>query len=161
LNQTIEYYLARTAHGSTLSRVAHASVLAALDADRAWDSFREALDADLDDTQHGTTRAGIHLGAMAGTIDVIQRSFAGLRFSGGTIAFAPNLPTGLRAVAFEVRYRGHHLKIELKDGHIGIVSAPGDADPISVRVNGVDTELPAGQSRNFQVSTRLQGSAAS
>ncbi|MDT9120968.1 hypothetical protein RSW84_26375, partial [Escherichia coli] len=87
------------------------SVLAAVDADRAWDSFREALDADLDDTQHGTTSAGIHLGAMAGTIDVIQRSFAGLRFNGDTIVFAPSLPAGLRAVAFEVRYRGHHLKV--------------------------------------------------
>lgn len=72
-NRTIEYYLTRTAHGSTLSRVAHASVLAAVDADRAWDSLREALDADLEDTQHGTPRAGIHLGAMAGSIDVIHR----------------------------------------------------------------------------------------
>lgn len=160
LNRTIEYYLARTAHGSTLSRVAHASVLAALDPDRAWDSFREALDADLDDTQHGTTRAGIHLGAMAGTIDVIQRSFAGLRFSGDTVVFAPNLPTGLRSVAFEVRYRGHHLKVELKDGRMHIASAPGDADPIRVRVNGRDTALAAGQARNFRLPVPVQGSAA-
>ncbi|RKO24175.1 HAD family hydrolase [Pseudarthrobacter phenanthrenivorans] len=161
LNRTIEYYLARTAHGSTLSRVAHASVLSALDADRAWDSFREALDADLDDTQHGTTRAGIHLGAMAGTIDVIQRSFAGLRLSGDTLVFAPNLPTGLRAVAFEVRYRGHHLHIELRDGQINIASAPGDAGPISVRVNGTDTALPAGEARSFQLPATSEGSAAS
>ena len=41
----------------------HASVLASTDPNRAWDSFREALDADLDDTQQGTTKAGIHLGA--------------------------------------------------------------------------------------------------
>ncbi|HET7781318.1 MAG TPA: HAD-IA family hydrolase [Arthrobacter sp.] len=161
LNRTIEYYLARTAHGSTLSRVAHASVLAAVDADRAWDSFREALDADLDDTQHGTTRAGIHLGAMAGTIDVIQRSFAGLRLSGDTIVFAPNLPTGLRAVAFEVRYRGHHLKIELKDGRLHIASAPGDAAPITLHVNGRDTALPAGLARSFRLPAKAQGSAAS
>ncbi|UEL27046.1 HAD-IA family hydrolase [Pseudarthrobacter sp. L1SW] len=160
LNRTIEYYLARTAHGSTLSRVAHASVLAAVDADRAWDSFREALDADLDDTQHGTTRAGIHLGAMAGSIDVIQRSFAGLRLSGDTIVFAPNLPRGLRAVAFEVRYRGHHLKVELRDGRMHLASAPGDADPIRVRVNGRDTALPAGQARSFRLPAQAQGSAA-
>jgi HAD superfamily hydrolase (TIGR01509 family) len=161
LNRTIEYYLSRTAHGSTLSRVAHASVLAAVDADRAWDSFREALDADLDDTQHGTTKAGIHLGAMAGTIDVIQRSFAGLRFSGDTIVFAPNLPTGLRAVRFDVRYRGHHLKVELKDGHMNIASVPGDADPINLRVNGRDTALRAGQARSFRFPEQGRGSAAS
>ncbi|VXC22762.1 Family 65 glycosyl hydrolase [Arthrobacter sp. 9AX] len=162
LNATIEYYLSRTAHGSTLSRVAHASVLAALDADRAWDSFREALDADLDDTQHGTTRAGIHLGAMAGTIDVIQRSFAGLRFAGDTIVFAPNLPTGLQTVGFNVRYRGHHLKVELKDdGHLNIASGPGDADPISVRVNGRETVLQAGQAKAFLLPATTQGLAAS
>ncbi|MBT2566641.1 HAD-IA family hydrolase [Arthrobacter sp. ISL-85] len=161
LNQTIEYYLARTAHGSTLSRVAHASVLAGLDADRAWDSFREALDADLDDTQHGTTRTGIHLGAMGGTIDVVQRSFAGLRFSGDTILFAPNLPTGLRAVAFEVLYRGHRLRVKLKDGHMSIASAPGDAGPITVRVSGNDVVLPPGRTRQFPLPARASGVAAS
>ncbi|AUZ34956.1 family 65 glycosyl hydrolase [Arthrobacter sp. PGP41] len=161
LNRTIEYYLARTAHGSTLSRVAHASVLAALDADRAWDSFREALDADLDDTQHGTTRAGIHLGAMAGSIDVIQRSFAGLRLSGDTIVFAPNLPTGLRSVAFRVHYRGHQLNIELKDGRMRIASAAGDAEPISVRVNGRKAALMPGQARTFRLPLPVHGSAAS
>ena len=161
LNQTIEYYLARTAHGSTLSRVAHASVLAGLDADRAWDSFREALDADLDDTQHGTTRTGIHLGAMGGTIDVVQRSFAGLRFSGDTILFAPNLPTGLRAVGFEVLYRGHRLRVNLKDGHMSIASAPGDAGPITVRVYGIDVVLPPGRTRQFPLPVREPGVAAS
>ncbi|MFJ6282388.1 HAD-IA family hydrolase [Pseudarthrobacter oxydans] len=161
LNRTIEYYLARTAHGSTLSRVAHASVLAALDADRAWDSFREALDADLDDTQHGTTRTGIHLGAMAGSIDVIQRSFAGLRLSGDALVFAPNLPTGLRSVAFRVRYRGHYLNVELKDGRMRIASAAGDAEPISVRVNGRKTALAAGQVRTFRLPTQVEGPAAS
>lgn len=161
LNRTIEYYLSRTAHGSTLSRVAHASVLAGVDADRAWDSFREALDADLDDTQHGTTRAGIHLGAMAGTIDVVQRSFAGLRFSGDTILFAPNLPTRLRAVAFEVLYRGHRLRVHLKDGQMSIASAPGDAGPITVHVYGNDVVLPPGQTRHFPLPARAPGMAAS
>jgi trehalose/maltose hydrolase-like predicted phosphorylase len=160
LNRTIEYYLARTAHGSTLSRVAHASVLAALDPDRAWDSFREALDADLDDTQHGTTRAGIHLGAMAGTIDVIQRSFAGLRLSGDSLVFAPSLPTGLGSVAFSVRYRGHHLDIRLKDGRMSIASAPGDADPIGIRVNGRDARLAAGQARDFPLPDPAAGKDA-
>ncbi|MFP5311247.1 MAG: HAD-IA family hydrolase [Actinomycetes bacterium] len=161
LNRTVEYYLARTAHGSTLSRVAHASVLAGLDADRAWDSFREALDADLDDTQHGTTRAGIHLGAMGGTIDVVQRSFAGLRFSGETLVFAPHLPTGLRAVAFEVVYRGHRLRVQLKGGRMSIASAPGDARPLKVRVHGTDVVLPPGQTRHFPLPRRSAGVAAS
>ncbi len=53
LTRTVDYYLARTADGSTLSRVVHASVLARRDPTRAWRIFRDALAADLDDTQVG------------------------------------------------------------------------------------------------------------
>jgi trehalose/maltose hydrolase-like predicted phosphorylase len=36
--------------------------------------FEEALQSDLSDIQHGTTAEGIHLGAMAGTLDLVQRA---------------------------------------------------------------------------------------
>ena len=98
LGRTVEYYLARTAHGSTLSRVVHASVLARTDLARAWTVFREALMADLDDTQGGTTREGIHLGAMAGTADLVVRSFAGLQIDDDVLTFTPRLPPRLRSV---------------------------------------------------------------
>ncbi|MFJ5956425.1 HAD-IA family hydrolase [Paenarthrobacter sp. NPDC092416] len=153
LDKTIEYYLARTAHGSTLSRVAHASVLASVDPDRAWDSFREALDADLDDTQHGTTKAGIHLGAMAGSIDVVQRSFAGLKMGREGISFSPCMPRGLGAVAFHVQYRGHLLEVQLKAGRIRVTSAPGDALPVRIRVKGRSVLLAAGDSRSFSMAS--------
>ncbi|OLT26674.1 hypothetical protein BJF82_16650 [Kytococcus sp. CUA-901] len=52
---------------------------------RGWATFREALAADLDDTQGGTTQEGIHLGAMAGTIDIITRAFAGYRTEGDRV----------------------------------------------------------------------------
>lgn len=151
LHRTIEYYLARTAHGSTLSRVAHASVLAGVDPERAWDSFREALDADLDDTQHGTTRAGIHLGAMAGTIDVIQRSFAGLRLDGDTLVFEPSMPAGLRAAAFGFRYRNHVLDVRLQGDRMRLASAAGDAGPVAVRVNGTEWLLAPGEDLTFHI----------
>lgn len=68
LVRTADYYLSRSSNGSTLARVVHTSVLdALLDRCTAWSEFCEALDADLDDTQGGTTGHGIHLAAMAGT----------------------------------------------------------------------------------------------
>ncbi|QOT17310.1 HAD-IA family hydrolase [Paenarthrobacter sp. YJN-5] len=151
LARTVEYYLARTAHGSTLSRVAHASVLAAVDPDRAWESYREALDADLDDTQHGTTKAGIHLGAMAGTVDVIQRSFAGLRMDRSGITFTPNMPHGLNAVSFTVTTQGHWLGIELTTERIRVTSSPGSAPPLRIQVRDQTLMLPAGESRSFRL----------
>ena len=150
LDGTVDYYLARTAHGSTLSRVAHASVLAGMDPDRAWETFREALDADLDDTQGGTTRAGIHLGAMAGSIDVIQRSFAGLRITKDALLFAPMLPKVLSRVGFRIRYRDQLLEVGLEHGMLSVTAAPGDAAPVLVRVGFEEALIAAGEHRQFQ-----------
>ena len=75
---TIDYYLARTSNGSTLSALVHASVLARAHRERAVELFIDALRSDVADVQGGTTAEGIHLAAMAGTVDVLQRCFAGL-----------------------------------------------------------------------------------
>lgn len=78
LRRIIDFYFARMSHGSTLSRVVHAWVHARTDRAASWGCFTEALAADLHDTQGGTTREGIHLGAMAGTIDLAERCYLGL-----------------------------------------------------------------------------------
>lgn len=156
LADTVHYYLSRTAHGSTLSRVAHASVLAAEDPEKAWSAFREALDADLDDTQGGTTRTGIHLGAMAGTIDVVQRSFAGLRITKDALLFSPRMPKGLRAVSFQVRYRDQALEINLEHGTLTVSAAPGDAAAVCIRVGPEEVHLGAGETRNFSLHDDTQ-----
>lgn len=51
--RTIDYYLRRTSEGSTLSRVAHAWVLARSDRPASWDVFRRALRSDISDVQDG------------------------------------------------------------------------------------------------------------
>jgi len=73
----------------------------------------DALGADLDDTPPGTTREGIHPGAMAGTIDIITRSFAGLRTDGDTRTFDPQLPAGLRGAQFQLHHRGERIHVSL------------------------------------------------
>ncbi|GAA3507609.1 trehalose/maltose hydrolase-like predicted phosphorylase [Streptosporangium album] len=64
--RTVDYYLARTCHGSTLSAVVHAGVLARLRPGASEPFLVEALNNDVKDLQGGTTAEGIHLGAMAG-----------------------------------------------------------------------------------------------
>lgn len=153
LERTVVYYLARTAHGSTLSRVAHASVLAGMDPEQAWESFRDVLDADLDDTQGGTTQTGIHLGAMAGSIDVVQRTFAGMRLTGNALVFAPRLPGEVRSVGFRVRYRDQLIDVALTPSRLGLTAAPGDAAPVRIRVGAQETLLAAGASCHFTLGT--------
>jgi trehalose/maltose hydrolase-like predicted phosphorylase len=62
---------------------------------------------DAADVQGGTTGEGIHLGAMAGTVDLLQRAFTGLETRGEALGFDPCLPDALAGRRFWLRYRGH------------------------------------------------------
>ncbi|HET7399400.1 MAG TPA: beta-phosphoglucomutase family hydrolase [Intrasporangium sp.] len=153
LAATVAYYLERTAHGSTLSRVVHASVLARMDPARGWATFREALDADLDDTQGGTTGEGIHLGAMAGTIDLVARAFAGQRTSGDTVVFDPCLPEGLRRVGFAFSHRGQRLTVALDHDELRVSADACAANPhVRVRVGMRVETIPGGRSAVFPLT---------
>ena len=69
----------RTSHGSTLSFITHAAVLAGVDPESSWERFLVALESDIGDIQGGTTKEGIHMGVMCGTLDLIQRGYLGSR----------------------------------------------------------------------------------
>ncbi|WP_081793257.1 beta-phosphoglucomutase family hydrolase [Intrasporangium chromatireducens] len=155
LARTVEYYLARTAHGSTLSRVVHASVLARTDPDRAWQSFREALAADLDDTQGGTTGEGIHLGAMAATTDIVTRALAGQRTEGDAVILDPNLPTGLRRARFTILHRGQRLRIILDRDTVSVHADPCATNrDVHLRALGHTHVIPAGGKAVFVPADR-------
>lgn len=109
--KNIHYYLDRSTHGSTLSRVVHSWVLARTDRAKSWQLFKEALESDLMDLQKGTTGEGIHLGAMAGTVDIAQRCFTGIEIRRDVLWFNPLLPEELRQIEFRLRYRSHWLRV--------------------------------------------------
>ncbi|TFB74317.1 HAD family hydrolase [Cryobacterium glaciale] len=159
LARTIIYYLELTSNGSTLSRVVSASVLAQLDESRSWSLFREALIADLDDTQGGTTREGIHLGAMAGTVDVVARSFAGLQFASDRISFAPRLPPQLKSLSFQFAYRGHRIEVDLDHEALRLQLLPSEAPPIRFISVSTQVSLAGGGSHIFTLVRPLRHSA--
>ena len=120
--QAVDYYLERTAHGSTLSRVVHAWVLARSDRSRSWEFFLEALESDISDTQGGTTAEGIHLGAMVGTLDLLQRCYTGLEVRDDVLWLNPQLPTELRRLTFTILYRGQLVELDFADDRVTVVS---------------------------------------
>ncbi len=145
--RTVEYYLARTSHGSTLSKVVHAWVLVRADRERAWKLLSEALESDLLDVQGGTTVEGVHLGAMAGTVDLVQRAFTGLETRGEVLWLDPNIPEELARLRFKLRYRRHWgLAVEITRELIRISAPPADVHPIRVGIKGEIIELRAGTS---------------
>jgi trehalose/maltose hydrolase-like predicted phosphorylase len=154
LARTADYYLARTAHGSTLSRVVHTSVLTMLRREEAWSEYREALDADLDDVQGGTTGRGIHLGAMAGTVDIVLRSFTGMRLQADALVFRPRPPGALRRVGFEISYRGLRITVALDEDDLRLTGGPGVSGPVHVVLDGTSALLLPGQSLRFPLRDR-------
>jgi beta-phosphoglucomutase family hydrolase len=137
IQRTIDYYLRRTSHGSTLSGMVHAWVLARSDRPNSWPFLERALDSDLHDSQGGTTREGVHLGAMAGTVDMVQRGYTGLEVRGDVLWLNPRLPDALRAIEFDVRYRGHwgvHIRVEHRRLEVSLRRAAGA--PIKVGHRG-------------------------
>jgi alpha,alpha-trehalase len=152
---TIDYYLARTSHGSTLSAVVHAWVLARAHRHRALEYFSEALRSDIADIQGGTTAEGIHLGAMAGTVDVLQRCFAGVEIRGETLYLNPYWPAELGTLEFTMRYRGHVLSLSVTGKQVRVWARGGTPTPIRLCCHDRLTELAAGQS----VELRFPGQA--
>jgi beta-phosphoglucomutase family hydrolase len=145
IRRTIKYYEARTTHGSTLSRVTHSWVLARTDRAHSWSLFEEALKADLDDTQGGTTREGIHLGAMAGTADMVLRCYAGVEARADALWLQPVLPPEIGRVSFQILYRGQPVEVELTHHYARLRLLPCSADPITVRLDGIEKILSPGQ----------------
>jgi alpha,alpha-trehalase len=144
--RNIAYYAERTSHGSTLSKVVHAWVLARLDRERSWDLFSEALQSDIADVQGGTTSEGVHLGAMAGTVDLIQRGYTGLETRDDVLWFHPALPRGVSELRFNVRYRRHWgLDVHITTDRISVTAPPSDEPPIQVGLDGEVITLRAGE----------------
>ncbi|MDQ0766177.1 trehalose/maltose hydrolase-like predicted phosphorylase [Streptomyces canus] len=72
----------------------------------AWKFCLEALRGDVD-VQGGTTGEGIHLGAMVGTLALVQRGPTGLETRGGALCLDPVPLPELSSYGFTLRYHGH------------------------------------------------------
>ncbi|MBA2663321.1 MAG: glycoside hydrolase family 65 protein [Bradymonadaceae bacterium] len=148
--KNVAYYLDRTSHGSTLSGVVHAWVMADSDRAHSWKLFTHALMSDVSDVQGGTTPEGIHLGAMAGTVDIVQRSLTGIQTRDDVLWVSPRLPKEVSKLHQDLRYRGHALAITITHEKLCIDVRPGGAAPIKIGVKGKVYTIGAGESREFR-----------
>jgi alpha,alpha-trehalase len=109
------------------------------------------LDSDVADVQGGTTAEGIHLGAMAGTVDLVLRCLTGMRARGPVLRFDPALPPEVKQLRFSVHYRGHRVELAFTEERMTVSSRPGRAAPISVLFRDQTVELHPGAHHEFAV----------
>lgn len=150
--RNIAYYAGRASHGSTLCRVVYAWVLARSDRPRAMGFFAEALQSDVRDIQQGTTAEGVHLGAMAGSVDLVQRVSTGIEVRGDVLRLNPELPPEVERLDLRIRYRGHSLDLHLRRDALTVRGRDGTAAPITLCVDGRVCEFASGTTRVFPLS---------
>ncbi|MFF9375778.1 glycoside hydrolase family 65 protein [Streptomyces griseoluteus] len=150
--RTVDYYLRRTSHGSTLSELVHGVVLVRARRAEAWKYVHQALRADVADIQGGTTGEGIHLGAMAGTLDLVQRGLTGLETRDGALWLDPAPLPALSEYGFTLFYRGHWgLGIERRGDTLEISVPDSEQSPVRIELPGRTVTIPPGRTRAITV----------
>lgn len=137
LKKNYDYYLPRTSHGSTLSLIVHSRVAALLHDNKiSYEWFKKALDADITDIQGGTVKEGIHVGLMAGTINLLLSSYAGVDLSGAELNLNPNLPENWTRIVFNISFRKNSFRITVYHNKVIIKAENETGADISIKVWG-------------------------
>ncbi len=140
IEKNLHYYLARTSHGSTLSRIVHAQLAAMVDdQELAWSLYQEALSSDYRDIQGGTTAEGIHAGVMAATLFIPLTTFAGIDIREEQLQITPNLPKAWDSLAFQLEVRGTRFAMNVTHETLTITAD----QPVTILVNGQQVSLEA------------------
>jgi trehalose/maltose hydrolase-like predicted phosphorylase len=156
--KNIAYYDQRTSHGSTLSFIVHAGVLAALDPESSWERFLVALESDVGDVQGGTTKEGIHMGVMSGTLDLVQRGYLGSEIRDGVLYLNPELHDRLEGLSFWMQFRRTPLEVTLEGGELTVAAhTEGLGQPVRVGVGDDVRELCPGDTCSFTLRRGPRG----
>lgn len=124
VKRNLDYYLARTSHGSTLSRIVHAQLGAMIgENELAWKLYQEALNSDYRDIQGGTTAEGIHAGVMAATLFIPLTTFAGMDIRLNQLHFNPNLPVQWEDIAFNITIRNVDYQVFVNKEQISLTAS--------------------------------------
>jgi beta-phosphoglucomutase family hydrolase len=123
LKSNLKYYLQRTSHGSTLSRVVHSQLANIIDdKNLSWELYKEALTSDYNDIQGGSTSEGIHAGVMAGTIMIAISSYGGVDLRGKLLRINPKLPANWKDISFSLTFKKVTYSFNIKDSSIEVTS---------------------------------------
>ncbi len=129
LQADLDFYLPRTAHGSSLSPAICASLLArAGRLPEAFELFELAAFLDLDDLT-ATTAGGLHLATMGGLVQAVIQGFLGIGPTDDGLSFDPRLPEQMATIRQHLHYRGAEICVEV-DGDDAVIRASA---PVRVR----------------------------
>lgn len=114
LRKNYDYYIARCSHGSTLSFVVHGHIAHLIGyQEESLKFFRQALKADYEDVQGGTTAEGIHVGSMGGSTGLFYLTISGMQIMEDRLCFNPSLPDNMEQIKFKVLYNHRWVSFKI------------------------------------------------
>jgi len=151
LKKNYNYYLNRTSHGSTLSRVVHAYLSSFLgNKEEGNKLYFEALQSDFTDIQGGTTAEGIHAGVMGGTVLMVIKTFAGINLKKEYLKINPSLPKNWNSVKFSIWYKNNFYTIDLSHKQLKIKINSKISKEVKIEFSNKKIILPTNQEKVFQ-----------
>ena len=150
--RNFDYYIERTSHGSTLSRLVHARLAWEMGmTDTGWELYMDALRSDLVDIQGGTTGEGVHCGVMAGTVYDVLVSYAGLNLSGDIPVLEPKLPAHWKGLEFRFTFRGKTFLVSISTQQVKITGENMGKDQIKFHLCGEEIVLSDGNTVSMTI----------
>lgn len=134
----VDHYEARTVRDSSLSACVQAVVCAqAQHPDLAYRYLREAALMDLRNVNDDTEK-GQHLASVGGTWLAVAAGLGGLREDREELTLAPLLPAAISRLAYRLRWRGSHLRVEIGAGFTTVTVLDGPAVPVVIDGNRLE-----------------------
>jgi trehalose/maltose hydrolase-like predicted phosphorylase len=92
------------------------------------------------------------MGVMSGTLDLLQRSYAGTHIRDRMLYFDPQLPRELDELSFSMRFEGTPLQVTLSRVRLTVAAHPeGASRPIRVAIGEDIRELCPGDRHTFEL----------
>lgn len=124
--RNFDFYEPRTVHESSLSPCIYSIIAAEIGyEEKAYELYLRTARLDLDN-YNNDTEDGLHITSMAGTWMSIVHGFGGLKVVNGVLSLNPFIPTAWQQYSFKIMFRGHLLKVTVKQGETTIEHQEGD-----------------------------------
>ena len=141
----VDYYERRTVRDSSLSACTQAVLAAEVGhLDLAHDYTYEAASIDLRDLQNNS-RDGLHIASLAGAWIALVAGFGGMRDTGSTLFFDPQLPTGITRLRFTVRWQGLRLVVDIEPQQVTYILREGPDATMCLRHAGTEITVTTGR----------------
>jgi trehalose/maltose hydrolase-like predicted phosphorylase len=100
------------------------------------------------------------MGAMAGTVDMIQRCYTGIEIRDNVLWLNPRLPKELSRLRMPLRYRGHWLRLDIRGERLTVRFDTGWSSPVRIGVLDSVCLIRQGEEQTFDLTPARVGADA-